>query len=36
MTSISFGMWTNGYKYGKKAVESILQGAEEFYSTQKM
>lgn len=26
MTSISFGMWTNGYKYGKKAVESILQG----------
>lgn len=26
MSSISFGMWTNGYKYGKKAVESILQG----------
>ncbi len=23
MTSISFGMWTNGYKYGKKAVERM-------------
>ncbi|EIV99433.1 PTS system mannose/fructose/sorbose family transporter subunit IID [Thermoanaerobacter siderophilus] len=26
LTSISFGMWMNGYKYGRKAVEDILKG----------
>ncbi len=26
MTSISYGLWMNGYKYGKKAVETILEG----------
>lgn len=28
MTTISFTMWTNGYKFGKKAVEEILKGGK--------
>ncbi|MEG1003639.1 PTS system mannose/fructose/sorbose family transporter subunit IID [Clostridium sp.] len=28
MTTISFSMWINGYKYGKKAVEEILKGGK--------
>ncbi len=28
MIGISFSMWTNGYKLGKKAVEQILQGGK--------
>lgn len=28
MTSISLGLWMNGYKLGKKAVEQILQGGK--------
>ena len=28
MTTISFSMWINGYKYGKKAVEEILRGGK--------
>src|SRR5699024_11409863 len=26
MFGISYTLWTNGYKYGKKAVEEILEG----------
>ena len=26
MTGLSYGLWMNGYKYGKKAVEQILEG----------
>ncbi|MEA5008664.1 PTS system mannose/fructose/sorbose family transporter subunit IID [Clostridium tyrobutyricum] len=28
MVTISFTMWTNGYKFGKKAVEEILKGGK--------
>lgn len=28
MTTISFTMWTNGYKFGKKAVEEILRSGK--------
>lgn len=28
MTGISLSMWINGYKFGKKAVEQILQGGK--------
>ncbi len=28
MTTISYSMWVNGYKYGKKGVEEILKGGK--------
>jgi PTS system mannose-specific IID component len=28
MTTISFSMWMNGYKYGRKAVEQIMSGGK--------